>query len=321
MPESKPEPVVGLPAPPVGPPAAAEPEPVVPQPVVEESVPEPVPESKPEPVVGLPAPPVGPLGVTSPITERPMTDGPAAEAPEVVPGPVLEMTDPLTNLVVGLLGVLGGLLLVVGLFPDFLGRGSISDAPWYVLLGDVLPAGAFVLCGVLAITGRLRYAAPALLGVTAGYLGWWLREPLFFVVERASLGELVGEIAGPGFWLQALGIAAATAGGVIGVARLVLSTKSSPRASEPTGASSGLAGWALAFGIMGLIGLFLRFPLTVVGFGGTIAALACGYVALGRIKRSPRAMRGRGMALAAVILGWISVALILLSTIAVLFLL
>ncbi len=32
-------------------------------------------------------------------------------------------------------------------------------------------------------------------------------------------------------------------------------------------------------------------------------------------------MRGRGMALAAVILGWISVALILLSTIAVLFLL
>lgn len=57
----------------------------------------------------------------------------------------------------------------------------------------------------------------------------------------------------------------------------------------------------------------VAFILSLVGLGTGLTAPAgaiCGHVALGQIRRDP-AQRGRGMALAAIIVGWVITALLL----------
>jgi uncharacterized protein DUF4190 len=63
------------------------------------------------------------------------------------------------------------------------------------------------------------------------------------------------------------------------------------------------AAWALVLGILGI------WPLSLLA---SIPALILGYQAIGEIRRSGGAQGGRGMALAGVILGWISVGMIVI---------
>ena len=72
----------------------------------------------------------------------------------------------------------------------------------------------------------------------------------------------------------------------------------------PPGTAPKTSGFAVASLIFGIIGGLLALPF--------------GYVALRKIKRSGGALRGRGMALAGVILGWIWLGLLVAGTIAAL---
>jgi competence protein ComGC len=72
----------------------------------------------------------------------------------------------------------------------------------------------------------------------------------------------------------------------------------------PSVKNSGLAIWSLVLGILGLVSL-----LVCIGPLFAIPAVICGHVAHGRIKRSGGALAGDGMAIAGLIIGYISIAL------------
>jgi hypothetical protein len=75
--------------------------------------------------------------------------------------------------------------------------------------------------------------------------------------------------------------------------------------SPPT---SGLAVASLLLGIGGL---------TILPFLGSIAAIILGYMARSEIRRRPGEIGGEGVAMAGVILGWISVGLAILSIVVI----
>jgi len=75
-----------------------------------------------------------------------------------------------------------------------------------------------------------------------------------------------------------------------------------PGYSNPAPASRAMNGMAIASMVLGILWIY---------WIGSILALVFGYVALSQIKT--RNERGRGMAIAGVVLGWIGVGLILLA--------
>jgi hypothetical protein len=78
----------------------------------------------------------------------------------------------------------------------------------------------------------------------------------------------------------------------------------SPTSGEPHGGTNGFAITALVVGILWMYGV------------GSLLALCFGYVALRQIRDSGGRQAGRGLAIAGVILGWIGVALLALTLIA-----
>ncbi|HEX4265045.1 MAG TPA: DUF4190 domain-containing protein [Verrucomicrobiae bacterium] len=74
--------------------------------------------------------------------------------------------------------------------------------------------------------------------------------------------------------------------------------------SVPPAKNSGLAIWSLVFGILGLVLL-----LGCIGILFAIPAVICGHLAYGRIKRSNGTLDGEGIALAGLIIGYISIGL------------
>ncbi len=80
----------------------------------------------------------------------------------------------------------------------------------------------------------------------------------------------------------------------------------SPAASEPP--TSGMAVASLVLGIGGL---------TVLPLLGSIVAIVLGYMARSDIRRRPHEVSGDGLALAGIVLGWISVGLAILGILVV----
>jgi hypothetical protein len=78
--------------------------------------------------------------------------------------------------------------------------------------------------------------------------------------------------------------------------------------SAPSAPTSGLAIAALALGISGL---------TVFPFLGSVLALIFGYMARNQIRQRSGELRGKGLAVAGIVTGWIGVGLTVLSIVAV----
>lgn len=70
--------------------------------------------------------------------------------------------------------------------------------------------------------------------------------------------------------------------------------------------NSALAIWSLVLGIIGLVSFFC------IGILFAIPAVICGHVALGRINRSAGTLGGYGLALAGLIIGYVSLGLTIL---------
>jgi uncharacterized membrane protein len=81
-----------------------------------------------------------------------------------------------------------------------------------------------------------------------------------------------------------------------------------PPGMQPYGPVPGNNGKAIAALVCGIVGLLCCSPLGIVG-------LVLGYSAKGEIDRSNGTQRGRGMAVAGIVLGWIAIALLVLEII------
>lgn len=75
------------------------------------------------------------------------------------------------------------------------------------------------------------------------------------------------------------------------------------QAMAPVAPTSGLAITSLICGIIGICGFFACFIPCIVGLGGII----CGHMAMGEIKKSQDRIQGKGLAIAGMIMGYISV--------------
>ncbi len=150
--------------------------------------------------------------------EPPAATPPSARAAAPTPSPPrrTRTRDLTTSLLVGVPATVGGLLVVVGVFPDFVDGYGKSDMSSSHEAVELLPGLVYLVLGVLALVGLVRFASPVLLGVTLGYVPLWLHLPLQ-VVDIRSLQDLVLDSGSVGFYLQALGIALATVGAVIGL--------------------------------------------------------------------------------------------------------
>jgi hypothetical protein len=171
------------------------------------------------------------------------TPAPGTPTLPPVPSPPVPR-DRVVGAVAGIVAVVGAMFVIGGLFPDFLGAGSKFDGPGLdrigYLAGEIAPVVAFLGFGILALSGRARVAAWGLAGTIAGYLGFWLIEPLA-AVEDLGIDTVIEEgVFGPGVWLQAVGLALVVLAAVIGV------VGSSRVTAPPTPAARWL--WGLGVG-------------------------------------------------------------------------
>ncbi len=84
-----------------------------------------------------------------------------------------------------------------------------------------------------------------------------------------------------------------------------------PPPRPPAAASPPTSGLAVASLVLGIGGL------TILPLLGSIAAIILGYMARSEIRRNPHRLSGDGMALAGIVLGWISVGLAILGLLVV----
>lgn len=209
--------------------------------------------------------------------------------------------------------VAGALLLAFGAFWVLVAFDLLRGNRDLATPGRPLVPGVTTL--LQSTSWRLGLALALVLAVAALTAGWFLLRGIGgrrWALLAAAVAGALGALA-PSSLVATLAIVVL---GVLLPAALVLVgelTGRKPRL-RPVGATAAVAGDAAPAAPLGETNGLAIAALIVVFFNGLVGAIL-GHVALGQLSR--RNQRGRGLALAAIIIGWITVAIAVLGVAAV----